>query len=114
MTDTLFLKPRRTSPLRRQRWEHAVSDASLKRPRLRGFLLTTTLLLGAVAITPGSASGATPATTPAVPTAIAPAATAVRPPVQLADEIVRRLRRLGINFSKTRLDRPYDPDGEVC
>ncbi|HVX87031.1 MAG TPA: hypothetical protein VH253_19760 [Phycisphaerae bacterium] len=35
-------------------------------------------------------------------------------PVQVADEIVRRLRRLGINFSKTRILNPYDPEGEVC
>lgn len=35
-------------------------------------------------------------------------------PTQVADEIIRRLRRLGINFSKTRILRPYDPDGYVC
>lgn len=84
-----------------------MSDATVQRPRLRGFLLTT-LLLGTVALsTAASPAAATPAT-------IGSAATNVRPPVQLADEIVRRLRRLGINFSKSRLDRPYDPDGEIC
>jgi hypothetical protein len=32
----------------------------------------------------------------------------------LADEITRRLRRMGIIFSRTRLPHPYDPIGEVC
>jgi hypothetical protein len=32
---------------------------------------------------------------------------------QFADEIIRRLRRLGINFSKTRLARPYGI-GDIC
>jgi hypothetical protein len=35
-------------------------------------------------------------------------------PVQLADEITRRLRRMGINILKTRIDRPYDTEGELC
>jgi hypothetical protein len=35
-------------------------------------------------------------------------------PVQLADEITRRLRRIGITFSRTRLPHPYDPAGEIC
>ena len=35
-------------------------------------------------------------------------------PVQLVDEITRRLRRMGINIIKTRIDHPYDPPGEVC
>ncbi|MGN6367943.1 MAG: hypothetical protein ACTHN5_06745 [Phycisphaerae bacterium] len=34
--------------------------------------------------------------------------------VQLADEITRRLRRIGISFVRTRLPHPYDPAGEVC
>lgn len=34
--------------------------------------------------------------------------------IQLADEITRRLRKMGINIMKTRLDRPYDGDGELC
>ena len=42
----------------------------------------------------------------------------VRPPatqpVQVADEIMRRLRRLGHNFDKDRIDRPYDGVGEIC
>ena len=33
---------------------------------------------------------------------------------QLADEITRRLRRIGLNFNRGRLPRPYDPDGEIC
>jgi hypothetical protein len=43
---------------------------------------------------------------------LAPASHAA--PSQVADEIVRRLRRLGINFNKTRISNPYDPEGEVC
>jgi hypothetical protein len=34
--------------------------------------------------------------------------------VQLADEIIRRLRRLGLNFNRARIQRPYDPEGELC
>jgi hypothetical protein len=33
---------------------------------------------------------------------------------QFADEIIRRLRRLGINYSRTRISHPYDPDGSLC
>jgi hypothetical protein len=33
---------------------------------------------------------------------------------QFADEIIRRLRRLGINWSKTRIHHPYDPAGDLC
>jgi hypothetical protein len=33
---------------------------------------------------------------------------------QVADEITRRLRRMGINIIRTRMDHPYDPEGEVC
>jgi hypothetical protein len=33
---------------------------------------------------------------------------------QFADEIIRRLRRLGINWSKTRLSHPYGPEGDLC
>jgi hypothetical protein len=32
---------------------------------------------------------------------------------QFADDIIRRLRRMGINFSKSRLSRPYGV-GDVC
>ena len=53
------------------------------------------------------------AAAPVSPIVAAPAPTA--PPVrQLADEIIRRLRRMGINIIKTRIDHPYDPDGEHC
>jgi hypothetical protein len=34
--------------------------------------------------------------------------------IQLADEITRRLRRIGLNFNRGRLQRPYDPAGELC
>ena len=34
--------------------------------------------------------------------------------VQFADEITRRLRRIGISFTRTRLPHPYDPAGEIC
>jgi hypothetical protein len=33
---------------------------------------------------------------------------------QVADDIIRRLRRMGINFSKTRLSKPYGLEGDVC
>ena len=34
--------------------------------------------------------------------------------IQVADEIIRELRRLGLNFAHDRIDRPYDPKGELC
>lgn len=34
--------------------------------------------------------------------------------VQVADEIIRELRRLGLNVIPDRIDRPYDPKGELC
>lgn len=46
--------------------------------------------------------------------AVEPQAEETPAPPQLADEITRRLRRMGINIIKTRLDHPYDPQGEVC
>jgi len=46
---------------------------------------------------------------PAVQTAAAPTGE-----VQVADEIIRRLRRLGLNFNRARIPRPYDPEGELC
>ncbi len=36
------------------------------------------------------------------------------PPIELADDIMRRLRRLGLNFNRNRIDRPYDPEGDLC
>lgn len=62
-----------------------------------------------------SPSAATRATTPVAP--VAAATTSTPAPAEgklLADEIVRRLRRLGVNFVRTRLARPYDPLGEIC
>ena len=41
-------------------------------------------------------------------------ATSEKPPILLADEILRRLRRLGLNFTKNRISHPYDPLGELC
>jgi hypothetical protein len=86
------------------------------RPRLRGHLF---LLAGALALiaASSSASAATPAATALPPTSVpsvTPAATEPQAPVQLADEIVRRLRRLGLNFTIGRIANPYDPIGEVC
>ncbi len=34
--------------------------------------------------------------------------------VQVAEEIIRELRRLGLNLVPDRIDRPYDPKGELC
>jgi len=34
--------------------------------------------------------------------------------VMMADDVIRRLRRLGLNFMKNRIANPYDPYGEVC
>jgi hypothetical protein len=35
-------------------------------------------------------------------------------PTLMADEINRRLSRLGISFNRLRIPHPYDPAGEVC
>ncbi len=35
-------------------------------------------------------------------------------PVRVADETMRRLRRLGYHFDKSRIERPYDGVGEIC
>ncbi len=46
--------------------------------------------------------------------AAAAGGSAHRRPVLLADDIIRRLRRMGLNFNKTRLPHPYDPDDWIC
>jgi len=51
---------------------------------------------------------------PVEPTIILHAQSGDQEPVMLADEIIRRLRRLGWNFTKNRISRPYDPYGEIC
>ena len=43
-----------------------------------------------------------------------PALKAITSEKQFADEIIRRLRRLGLYFNPGRLSRPYDPDGELA
>lgn len=57
-------------------------------------------------------------TLPAIPTASATTVLAATPlgqqELQFADEITRRLRRLGLNFNRARIQRPYDPAGELC
>jgi hypothetical protein len=77
------------------------------------------LLVAALAMTAcaGVAAAQEPKVT-AVPPPVKPAIVvpqaAPQQEMQLADEIIRRLRRLGLNFSRTRLTRPYDPEGELC
>ncbi len=98
-------------------WEFAVQKNS-PRTRLRGGLaLSLATAFFAVATigsarfsplpTPIAITFARPVTAPAVSAPFAE-------PTLLADEITRRLRRMGINFSRTRLPHPYDPVGEVC
>ena len=67
------------------------------------FLATLTLIAATTTATPRTAAAANPSIT-------------ARPTnnVQLADEITRRLRRIGISFTRTRLPHPYDPAGEIC
>jgi len=68
-------------------------------------LLATSVFTAAIAAVPVRSASA--AVTPTVTTCRAA-------PVQLADEITRRLRRIGVSFSRTRLQHPYDPAGEIC
>ena len=84
-------------------------DSLRNRPRLRGSLITATLfaafLVGARTTAPASAASVVPH----VATSHADPSTTL-----LADDITRRLRRMGISFSRTRLPHPYDPIGEIC
>ena len=90
--------------------------ASLRRNRgscyMRSFklspLLAGTVILALAAV---PASAASPTSSEVLNPA---AASADKQPVQLADEIIRRLRRLGLNFTKNRLSHPYDPYFEIC
>ena len=79
-------------------------DSIKKNPsRVSLFLAALTLIAATTTATPRTAAAADPSIT-ARPTHT----------VQLADEITRRLRRIGISFTRTRLPHPYDPAGEIC
>ena len=73
------------------------------------------VILAAAAIFMASASAASAPVT-AAPGGVQSAKSSQAPgeQIQVADEIVRRLRRAGLNFNRLRLDRPYDPEGELC
>ena len=60
--------------------------------------------------------GAAPTSHAVTPSCTTIGALSAKPAVeiQLADEISRRLRRIGLNFNRARLPRPYDPAGEIC
>jgi len=72
-------------------------------------LVAAALMAAGVMSMPTAMAASRPATSNVVESTSTPA-----PTIQLADEIIRRLRRLGINFNRARIPRPYDPDGEVC
>jgi hypothetical protein len=109
---TLEWKPRRVSTDALPSEERFVLKARVQRPRARGLVMW---MVVAAAMTAGAAlDGAARAEAPARVEGCEAARGGRVETIQVADEIVRRLRRLGINFSKTRLSHPYDPDGEIC
>jgi hypothetical protein len=77
--------------------------------------IALTALVPAMART-SAAAAPVESPTPAAPIAhaAAPALPTEKPAIQVADEIIRRLRRLGINVNPARLPRPYDGEGELC
>ena len=83
---------------------------ALSRPGLQIAVVALALAILPCWTRPGRASQASAC----IPRKAAVTARASADTVQLADEITRRLRRMGINFSRTRLPHPYDPVGEVC
>jgi hypothetical protein len=83
-------------------------DRLQKRPRNGVSLFLAALAFAAATAMVSTESKAAPVT----PTVTS--VTVEKAPVQLADEITRRLRRIGISFSRSRLPHPYDPLGEVC
>jgi hypothetical protein len=86
-----------------------VRNSLRNRPRLRGSLITATLFAAVIVGVRTTAPASAASVVPHVAAAHAEPSTTL-----LADEITRRLRRMGINFSRTRLPHPYDPIGEVC
>ena len=88
-------------------------------PRRRTFTFTKCLVVAAVM---AAGVGSMPTTAKAAGELPKPAQLSIgidskttpAPTIQLADEIIRRLRRLGINFNRARVPRPYDPEGEIC
>lgn len=82
-------------------------------PRRRFHFLTLALLTSCLGLT---ATAAVSASTAPTMTAAQITASAGEPTqeLQLADEITRRLRRIGLNFNRARIQRPYDPAGELC
>jgi hypothetical protein len=89
-----------------------VRDSLRNRPRLRGSLFTA-VLFAAVLVGSRSAAPVSGAVVPCEPAPMA-ASRGEPAPTLLADEITRRLRRMGISFSHTRLAHPYDLLGEIC
>src|SRR5438874_846958 len=87
----------RTPPL----WEFTVPAKHFTRPSI--FLVASAIAL--ISLTSAAASHKT------TPTESVDAASSVteKQPILLADEIIRRLRRLGLNFTKNRIAHPYDP-----
>jgi hypothetical protein len=76
----------------------------------RSVSLALPLLFGAAMV-----CGAHPVSASSAPsTALAAPLTASGNDVQVADEVIRALRRLGLNFAPGHIDRPYDPKGELC
>ena len=76
----------------------------------------TNCLAAALLVVAGTVSTASAAEQVATVSQIAAQSTPAPTPsqIQVADEIIRRLRRLGINFNRARIPRPYDPEGELC
>ena len=74
------------------------------------FVAAIVAVVGARSSHAAEAPACAPAIAPrvTVPAPVAPAAG------QLADDIVHRLRRMGVFIIKTRLAHPYDPFDDLC
>src|SRR5271163_376483 len=90
--------------------EHAVNSPSTpSRTRVFSPILMSLAFVAVISIAGTQTRAAAPSTL-----ITAQASDRTPAPLLLADEITRRLRRMGISFSRTRLPHPYDPIGEVC
>jgi hypothetical protein len=87
-------------------WEFTVPAKSFTCPSI--FLLASAIALFSLTSTTRPAIAAPAKTIAAI------SISTEKQPILLADEIIRRLRRLGLNFTKNRIAHPYDPFGELC
>ena len=94
----------------------SIASSSPRRFPLRPSFFTGVLVSGTIATFAFAANSLSVNTTSAVSSQETVLTTVGEktPDIQLADEIIRRLRRIGLNFNRARIQRPYDPAGDLC